>query len=308
MTAAVTVGLPSRSAPTQLPNRRNAGTGGAARPLSGPSSTWSIARYTAGTSRNSVSSNAVITVRTSSAGVIPATRSCAVRHSRSTSSCSRRRISACCARAGPLVVDLGEQPAEPAQRRHHRAAARLGRVRGEHRVHPQPGQQVVHVAEALLGGDPRDRVGERLARRAVPGIALPQRAHPLLLFGQVGQVEVDGEGAGDLLGALPGPGGDERRDGVAGGGRLRRRKVGYAAGLDHRAPQPLHVREQVRPVGLGDDLAEDVAEQPDVPPHRLGQLGRVSFPVPHGAHETDSNHRPVNPIIRRSYPFPHDGS
>ena len=95
VTAAVTVGLPSRSAPTQLPNRRNAGTGGAARPLSGPSSTWSIARYTAGTSRNSVSSNAVMTVRTSSAGVIPATRSCAVRHSRSTSSCSRRRISAC---------------------------------------------------------------------------------------------------------------------------------------------------------------------------------------------------------------------
>ncbi len=48
----------------------------------------------AGTRRKSVSSNAVITVRTSSSGPIPADRSCAVRQSRSTSSRSARRVSA----------------------------------------------------------------------------------------------------------------------------------------------------------------------------------------------------------------------
>ncbi len=75
----------------------NGGTGDAAAPLAAPSSTWSSARYTSGTSRNSVSSNAVITERTSSAGDMPATRSWAVRQSRSTSSRSFRRSSACCA-------------------------------------------------------------------------------------------------------------------------------------------------------------------------------------------------------------------
>ncbi len=44
VTAAVTFGLPSRSPPTQEPNRRNGGTGEATVPLSGPSSTWSSAR------------------------------------------------------------------------------------------------------------------------------------------------------------------------------------------------------------------------------------------------------------------------
>ena len=91
VTCAVTNGLPSRSAPTQLPNRRKAGTGDPA--PAAPATARSSSRYTAGTTRNSVSSNAVITVRTSSMGSIALTRSCEVRHSRSTSSRSLRRAS-----------------------------------------------------------------------------------------------------------------------------------------------------------------------------------------------------------------------
>ncbi len=44
VTPAVTDGLPSRSAPTQLPNRKNAGTAVGSTPLAAPARTWSKAR------------------------------------------------------------------------------------------------------------------------------------------------------------------------------------------------------------------------------------------------------------------------
>ena len=52
------------------------------------------------------------------------------------------------------------------------------------------------------------------------------------------------------------------------------------ARVDDRVPQPLHVSEQAGPAGIADDLAEDVAEQPDVAPHRLRQRGAIKLPVP----------------------------
>ena len=94
VTRAVTNGFPSRSAPTQLPKRRKAGTRVGTAPLSRPATAWSIDRYSVGTTRNRVSSNAVITVRTSSIGSMALTRSCEVRHSTSICSCSSRRVSA----------------------------------------------------------------------------------------------------------------------------------------------------------------------------------------------------------------------
>ena len=90
-----------------------------------------------------------------------------------------------------------------------------------------------------------------------------------MLLGQVGQVEVHGEGARHLLGPVQVPGGDQRRDRVPG-------PVVVApvllAGLDHRVPEPLHVGQQVRAglrVRITDDLTEDVAQQPDVAAHQL---------------------------------------
>ncbi len=60
---------------------------------------------------------------------------------------------------------------------------------------------------------------------------------------------------------------------------LRRSPVGGRTGGDHRVPQPLDVGEQVRPGGLADHLAEHLAEQPDVPAHRLGQLSGIALPA-----------------------------
>ena len=161
-------------------------------------------------------------------------------------------------------------------------------MRGEHQVHAQPGEQFGQVSGPAVVTDFGHRGGERFPHRSLPGIALPQDADALVLFGQVDQVKVDGEGAGHLLGPVQAPGRHQRRDLVP-GGVGRRRAVSQvlvplaAARLDHGPPQPLHVGQQLRPVGIADDLAENVAEQPDVAPHRLRQRGPVpvSFPV-HG--------------------------
>ena len=147
-------------------------------------------------------------------------------------------------------------------------------------MHAQPGEQFGQVAGPAVVTDLGHRGGERFPHRLVTGIALPQDADALVLFGQVGQVKVDGEGASDLLGRLQAPRRDQRRDLLT----VRRVLVPLAsARLDHGVSQPLHVGQQLRPGGIADDLAEDVAEQPDIAPHRLRQRGAVSlsFPV-HG--------------------------
>ena len=94
-------------------------------------------------------------------------------------------------------------------------------------------------------------------------------------------MKVDGEGPGHLLGLLQVPGRDQPDDLVAGRGLV----VFLAlARLDHRAPEPLHVGQQFRSAGVADDLAEDVAEQPDVAAHRLGQRGAIPITGPlHGS-------------------------
>ena len=76
-------------------------------------------------------------------------------------------------------------------------------MRGEHGVHHKTGNQLVEVRAPLFRGDPLGRVGEGLPRRAVTGIAAPERADALLFFRHVDQVKVDGEGACHLFGPVP---------------------------------------------------------------------------------------------------------
>ena len=204
---------------------------------------------------------------------------------------------------GAMVVHLGEQLADPAQRGYHGAPARLGRVRGEHQVHAERPEQLGDVFAADLPADLGYRGRQRFPHRLVPGVALPQDADALMLFGQVGQVKVDGEGPGDLLGPVQAPGRDQLGDLVADriGQRLARAGAGRVPGValtpargDHRAPEPFHVGQQLRPgprVGVADDLAEYVAEQPDVPPHGPGQCG----PVPVPAHGVTAHGQSLNP-------------
>jgi len=98
-----------------------------------------------------------------------------------------------------------------------------------------------------------------------------------VFLGQVGQVEVDGEGPGHLLGLLQAPGRDQRGDLVAG-------VTVAVARIDDRVPEPLHVGQQPGAAGVADDLTEDVAEQPDVAAHRLGEGSPVAIAGPlHGS-------------------------
>src|SRR6266511_1350734 len=94
VTSAVTLGLPSRSPPTQVPQRRQDGNAGARTPDPSPLRARSSSRYSSGTRRNRVSSKADMTVRTSSSGVGCWRRSWEVRHRAVVSSNRRRRASA----------------------------------------------------------------------------------------------------------------------------------------------------------------------------------------------------------------------
>ena len=143
-------------------------------------------------------------------------------------------------------------------------------MRGQHRVHFEPSDQRVLVTGAELGvPEAGDRRGQRLADRCGAGVALAQGADPLLFLGQVGQVEVDGERSGYRLGPAERPALHQRGDLV----------VGFRAGRQPRGddpvPQILDVIEQILTCLLADDLAEDLAQQPDVPPHGRRELPAV---------------------------------
>ena len=115
---------------------------------------------------------------------------------------------------------------------------------------------------------------------SVAGVPFPQDADPLVFFGQVGQVEVNGKRAGYGFGPGYGPARDQRGDLVV--GRVPGFSTGVAivlAGGDHPAPQLLDIGQEILALGFTDDLAEDIAEHPDVPAHRLGNLQAVGGPV-----------------------------
>ncbi len=154
------------------------------------------------------------------------------------------------------VVEAVQLRADPPDHRLHRAPARLGRVCGQHGMHPQVAEQCLQRP----GGQPVDRPGEgvppRVARR--PG---PDRADPLPLLGEVDEQEVGGERAGDLLRPRQVERGRDPRG-------LLRVALAVPRG-DHRPAQPLHVGEQVRAAALGEHLPEGVAQQA----HVAAQLG-----------------------------------
>ena len=279
VTWAVTNGLPSRSAPTQLPNRRNAGLGVPSLPRlvqrpvhprrhleqrlveRGHHGAHLVdGRHGPGAQRRGAPQQVDLLAQ-------PAL--------------DIRLLG----RAEPGIVQAGEQVADPAQRGGHRPAPRLGGVRGEYRVHPEPAEQVIELGQALVPAQLADRGGQRLAHRGVARVPLPQRPHPVQFLGQVGQVEVDGERPGHQLGPVQRPAGHQRGDLVPGRVRVRARAqprtraAGLpAAGVDHRVPQPLGVVQQLLAAGFPEHLAQQAAEQPDVAAQRRGQLLPVGIP------------------------------
>ena len=112
-------------------------------------------------------------------------------------------------RGEPGIIERVHQGGNQPQRGDHRPAPRLGGVSGEHRVHAQPGQQFLQPVTAVGAADLPHRGLQRLRQRVPGHVPLAQGPDALVLLGQVGEVEVHGEGAGDLLRAVQRPRGDE---------------------------------------------------------------------------------------------------
>ena len=107
-----------------------------------------------------------------------------------------------------------------------------------------------------------DRRGDGLGKRLRTAVALTDDARALVLLGEVGEVEVDGEGARDELRTLELPGSDEPF-GLA-------LEASVLAAADDQRAQALDVAQEIRAAVVRDDPAERVAEQAYVAP----QLGR----------------------------------
>ncbi len=196
VTCAVTKGLPSRSAPTQLPKRRNRGHRWPPAPPGVGHGAVQFPGTTAGTTRNRVSSNAAMTVRTSSIGSIALTRSWEVRQSRSMCSrnprCASARSAAAARGASRVPSSLFRSGAAvPPHRPLLRASVGWAvSTRGPAGTPGAPAKFWVR----LLAAHPGDRAAPRATRGtgSRPAAPLPQDPDPLVLLGQVGPVEVDG--------------------------------------------------------------------------------------------------------------------
>jgi hypothetical protein len=107
-------------------------------------------------------------------------------------------------------------------------------------------------------------------------LVLAPPPQPVVLLGEVGELEVEGERAEYLRLALERQRGDGR--GQLGAGRRPARRPRPPGEL----ADPLLGREQLLPALLDEDAAEDLAEQADVPPQRCvgapGGQGRVTAP------------------------------
>jgi hypothetical protein len=123
------------------------------------------------------------------------------------------------------------------------------------RLHPEVGEHLPKPVDAMLFADGRDRGGEGFSRRRLLAVSLAKGAGPVPLLGQVDELEIAGEGAGDRLGTLDGP----ARDYFAG------REVVVLAIADHSAAQPFHVLQQRLAAPLGEYDPAPVAEQADFP-------------------------------------------
>ena len=149
-------------------------------------------------------------------------------------------------------------------------------------MHFKPAEQ----RRALVGTDRvakrRHRGGQRLPDRLGTGVALPQRADALVLLSQVRQVKVDSEGPRHCLCPGQRPACYQRRNfGICSGCRATAAAGAglVLAGSDYPVAQVLDVVEQIPAIRLGDHLTQDLAKQPDVPPHCGRHPPRIRVPA-----------------------------
>ncbi len=157
------------------------------------------------------------------------------------------------------VVERPQQPRDPLVRGEDRPPRRLGRVRREDELDRDPRRRGLKL---LLGDprvpEPRERLGERLALHAPLALRGAAAADPVVLLGDVRELEVEGERAQHRR-LLPG------RERVHGLGQLGRGgRVTLPAGAGEAA-DPLLELEQPLALLLDEHATEQVAEQADVP-------------------------------------------
>ena len=167
------------------------------------------------------------------------------------------------------VVQVVEEPEAAAQGDEGRPTARLGGMGREDEPDGQLAEQRLALCRGVLARQPSDgRVdGTLQPSRGGPTRALAEPPHAVLLLGQVGEVEVQGESAGQVLHLL-------RGELLEHGAQLA--AVGRAAGapqVDGQATDTLDDPEQVLARLLGDDLAEQRAEQLDLARERVAGPG-----------------------------------
>ena len=157
------------------------------------------------------------------------------------------------------VVERPQEPRDPLVRGEDRPPRRLGRMRGEDELDRDPRGR---PAQLLLGdprvAEPRERLGQRLALHAALALPGAAAADPVMLLGDVRELEIEGERAQHRR-LLP------RRQPVHGLGQLGRGgRVALPAGACE-APDPLLELEQPLALLLDEHAPEQVAEQADVP-------------------------------------------
>jgi hypothetical protein len=175
------------------------------------------------------------------------------------------------------IVQPGEDPIDAAEREEQGSAAGLRRVGGEDRRDTQSGEEPVELVGACagptwpagsaaeLGQRARDRIGGRsIARRTFPP---PGGPDPVTLLGEVHEAEVEAEGPDDDLGAPRVKAGELGGEGLAVG------RVVLVPKADRGLADALDEVEQVPTGLLGDDLAEQRTEQPNLERQRVARPG-----------------------------------
>ncbi len=162
-----------------------------------------------------------------------------------------------------------EEPADPPEGHEQGPSTGLGRVGGEDGRDHQPVEQRRDIGRGL---DPVERIGDRAVEHASsrPAGGAPERPHPMPLLGQVDELEVEGERAGQGLELVAVERRDVRRDPLLGslaGFVVRGERA--AADRDEPRAEALDEREQLGARLLGDDLAEQRAEEADLAGERV---------------------------------------
>ena len=154
------------------------------------------------------------------------------------------------------IVEALELVAHAPDRGDHGTAPRLGGVRREYRLDLERRDELLEALAAQLGLQRADARLQRLRQRFRSAVALADDPRPMVLLGEIRQVEVAGKRARHLLGAVEAPGGHEFF-GVA-------LKAVVLAGADDQTSQLLHIPQQVGAAVVGDHPSQKFAQQADV--------------------------------------------